>query len=302
MLSFFDVHCFVLCDLCFSWADAHQVRKADLRGKMAAQHILSPNAKCFTLQITARTNQFTSILYGTPEKTLLFPPNRTKLHFIDLSVKSCCWTNTLREAAAAAGWKEAQVAFKLHQSSLTVKAASRQMEHFSSRTGPEGLPLPWTHRPVSSWQFCAGICTDSRYFGSSDARCHRLFLDPSRKACWVITEGKLLKSFLEADAELVPDINFDYLKFVVRRPWMAPRCPPYLPAKWCRPGVGEDILKPVQLLRGILSPYGWPRPCSLPRGAWIRVTRLSTKLATLPLLFVLMTPQMFQQNPQNVSR
>lgn len=168
-----------------------RVRKADLLGKMAAQHILSPNAKCFAPQITARTNQFTSILYGTPEKTLLFPPNRTKLHFIDLSVKSCCWRNTFREAAA--GWKEAQVAFKLQPSSLTVKAASRQMEHFSSRTGPEGLPLPWTWQPVSSWQFCAGIRTDGRYFGSSDARCHRLFLEPSRNSYWVIIEGKILK-------------------------------------------------------------------------------------------------------------
>lgn len=55
-----------------------------------------------------------------------------------------------------------------------------------------------------------------------------------------------------------------------------------LPAKWCRPSLGGDILKLSQLLRGILPPYGWPRPCSLPRGAWIRVTRLRTKLAALP--------------------
>lgn len=96
MISLFNVDCLVLCDLCFSRADTQninkprrRVREADLLGKMAAQHILSPNPKCFAPQITARTNQFTSILYGTPEKTRLFPPNRTKLHFIDLSVKSC---------------------------------------------------------------------------------------------------------------------------------------------------------------------------------------------------------------------
>lgn len=46
-------------------------------GKAAAQHILSPNATRFAPQITARTNQFTSISYGAPEKRLLFPPNRT---------------------------------------------------------------------------------------------------------------------------------------------------------------------------------------------------------------------------------
>lgn len=197
----------VLCDLRFSSADTQNPNEPRRRvrekqicwGKMAAQHILSPNAKCFAPQITARTNQFTSILYGTPEKTLLFPENRTKLHFIDLSVKSC-WTNAFREAAvaAAAGWSEAQVAFKLQRSSLRAKAASRQMEHFCSRTGPEGsTALPWTQNPVSSWRFCAGICTDSRYFGSSDARCYRLFLGPSRRACWFILEGKFLKSFLE---------------------------------------------------------------------------------------------------------
>lgn len=82
-----------------------------------------------------------------------------------------------------------------------------------------------------------------------------------------------------------------------------PPCPhpSYLPAERCRPGLSEDILKLVQLLRGILPPYGWPRPCSLPRGAWIRVTRLSTRLAALPLFLVLMTAQMFQQILQNVS-
>lgn len=67
--------------------------------------------------------------------------------------------------AAAAGWSGAQVAVKLQRSSLRAKAASRQMEHFCSRTGPEGsTALPWTQNPVSSWRFCAGICTDRRYF------------------------------------------------------------------------------------------------------------------------------------------
>lgn len=109
-----------------------------------------------------------------------------------------------------------------------------------------------------------------------------------------------LKSFLETNVEPVPDLHFGYVKFAVRRPGMNRR-PSYLPAKWCRPSLGEDILKPIQLLRGILPPYGWPRPCSLPRGAWIRVTRLSTELPALPLLFILTTAQLFGQIPQIVT-
>lgn len=45
-----------------------------------------------------------------------------------------------------------------------------------------------------------------------------------------------------------------------------PHHPPHLPARWCGPGLGQEVLKLIQLIQGLLPPYGWPRPCSLPRG------------------------------------
>lgn len=50
-------------------------------------HFEPPTRNVSPGRLQARANQFTSILYGTPEKTLLFPPNRTKLRFIDLSAQ-----------------------------------------------------------------------------------------------------------------------------------------------------------------------------------------------------------------------
>lgn len=64
------------------------VREADLLGEyVRSAHFEPPTRNVSPGRLQARANQFTSILYGTPEKTLLFLPNRTKLRFIDLSAQ-----------------------------------------------------------------------------------------------------------------------------------------------------------------------------------------------------------------------
>lgn len=296
---------FDLCDLCFSRPDTQnpnvlrrQVRKADLLGKMAAQHILSPNAKFFALQITTRTDQFTSILYRTPEKTLLFPPNRTKLHFIDLSLSPAAERTHFGRRRQAARkprslsncndllWQWRLPADKWsispHVQVLMAYCCSGHMNQFPPGSLVLGFTLP------------------ADILGSSHPRCHRLYLEPSRTSCWVLMAKKSFGNHFWSACR-TGDRSKLWIFEVCGSALNETPLIPYLPAKWCRPGLGEDVLKPIQLLGGILPPYGWPRPCSLPRGAWIRVTRLSTKLAALPLLFILMTAQMFQQIPQKES-
>lgn len=224
-IHFFDVYCFVGFRVGLRFSCALRIPtslgvgsgKQICGGKTAAQHILSPNATCFAPQIIARTNQFTSISYGAPEKRLLFPPNRTKLHFIDLSVQSGCRTNTFLERRQA-GSKPGSV-WSCNGLLWAGRLPADKWSISPARTGPEGLPLPWTHKPVSNPQFRTGICPDSRYFGSSDARCHLLSSGTFQRGLWVIMQRKLLKPFLE-ERRTAARHKLDYLKSEVLRPWM----------------------------------------------------------------------------------
>lgn len=73
-----------------------------------------------------------------------------------LSPECIFWNGGIREGSPGRSEVATVWAWRLPADKWSISAA---------RTGPGGLPLPWTHKPVSNPQFCTGICPGSRYFG-----------------------------------------------------------------------------------------------------------------------------------------